>query len=728
MVFDILAVHACGPDFPNWLLDGSDSQILSAPIASFAIEIGKMDLPVSPYSARPSKRGQHAIDSRDAELADLAQALSQSGRTPAQANAVVEAHAAEREKLLGYLKARQRWETKVAGIPNNTVPPPVFPDIRVLHGLPREFADYFRGALAWQAGDTNGARIAWSALLKLPAVERPFKSTWAAYMLGRSWEETRPGKAEGYYQSVRRYVDEGMVDRAGLAAASLGREALIHYRAGHCNAAIELYLQQAAAGDPGALISLRFTAADALWNRHRSLRSLARNPVSRRVITAYLVSNVMSLKRPVHLDGLVRETAINTLAKIKYFRNAAPGWHRYEQALILWLEAVESADVEEVEEAGLLALAAYQAGEFDTAERWLEEAPEDTLSLWLRAKLLLREGEVDQAAACLASIVRSMREGAGSDADRLRAAGLDGPGFEFRSARGLPPRKAHDEALGELGVLLLVQSEYVEALDALLRSGFWMDAAYVAERVLTVEELKSYVELHWADLQAKDFGDGNSYWKNSYWQRTSDQIKALEIRYLLARRLARLNRRAEARPFYPESLRPCLDALDASLQSGRDAQVLKSERAAALWAAAQILRTNGMELVATEVEPDWAIHSGSFKVGVAWGERTNSMVLQPTAGELQRAQKHGVPGEERFHYRYLAAELAWEAAALMPNNTDETAHVLYTAGRWLRNRDPKAADLFYKALVNRCRKTALGRAADEKRWFPPLEEIANEGD
>ncbi len=74
--------------------------------------------------------------------------------------------------------------------------------------------------------------------------------------------------------------------------------------------------------------------------------------------------------------------------------------------------------------------------------------------------------------------------------------------------------------------------------------------------------------------------------------------------------------------------------------------------------------------------------------------------------------------DRRFHYRWQAAALAWEAAQLMPNNTDETARVLCTAGTWLKDRDPEGADQFYKALVRRCRKTALGRQADVLRWFP----------
>ena len=177
---------------------------------------------------------------------------------------IVQAHANQRDKLLAYRLARANWENQFGSIPNPPVPPPTFPVIHVVEGLPQEFADYYRGALAWHAGDISTARSLWLALLELPAAERRFKSTWAAYMLGRSWEETKPAKAAAYYQAVRRYADEGLADSAGLAVASFGREALIYYREGDCAKAIDLYLQQAAAGDPGALVSLRWTAAMAM--------------------------------------------------------------------------------------------------------------------------------------------------------------------------------------------------------------------------------------------------------------------------------------------------------------------------------------------------------------------------------------------------------------------------------------------------------------------------------
>jgi hypothetical protein len=51
--------------------------------------------------------------------------------------------------------------------------------------------------------------------------------------------------------------------------------------------------------------------------------------------------------------------------------------------------------------------------------------------------------------------------------------------------------------LGEIGVLRITQREYTEALDCFLQGSFWADAAYIAEGVLTVDELKGYIDREW---------------------------------------------------------------------------------------------------------------------------------------------------------------------------------------------------------------------------------------
>ena len=57
----------------------------------------------------------------------------------------------------------------------------------------------------------------------------------------------------------------------------------------------------------------------------------------------------------------------------------------------------------------------------------------------------------------------------------------------------------------------------------------------------------------------------------------------------------------------------------------------------------------------------------------------------------------------------------------MRDDDEQTARVLGIAGNWLKNRDPKAADRFYKAMVNRNPSVPLAQEADQKRWLPEIE-------
>jgi hypothetical protein len=296
---------------------------------------------------------------------------------------------------------------------------------------------------------------------------------------------------------------------------------------------------------------------------------------------------------------------------------------------------------------------------------------------------------------------------------------------------------------GELGALRLARREYTEALEALLNGGFWPDAAYVAERVLTVEELKQFVDRGRGRGAAVTKGPGQPPDETtglSPGRRTVDE----NLRYLLARRLTRASRGGEATDYYPETLqskhRVYLHLLaEANAATGVDTGTAVNpvnpvkvgnaanagnafQRAAALWTAALMTCNDGMELLGTELEPDWAIYGGSFEHGnTVMGRAAYNGFARPSWNELDRGRAHDPSYPERFHYRYLAADLAWEAAKLMPNNSEETARVLCLAGSWLKNRDPIAADVFYKALVRRCRGTALGQAADRKRWFPAIQ-------
>ena len=152
------------------------------------------------------------------------------------------------------------------------------------------------------------------------------------------------------------------------------------------------------------------------------------------------------------------------------------------------VSALQALDVRQVANADRVAALAYRIGRYDLAQS-LASRLDTALAWWVRAKLALRQGDSVQAAQAYARAAAAFPRADGSlDADsagRLRA---------------------------EQGVLTLSRGQYVEALDQLLRAGgpldatrpaeeegwpmapYWNDAAYVAERVLTLDELKQYVD------------------------------------------------------------------------------------------------------------------------------------------------------------------------------------------------------------------------------------------
>jgi hypothetical protein len=200
--------------------------------------------------------------------------------------------------------------------------------------------------------------------------------------------------------------------------------------------------------------------------------------------------------------------------------------------------------------------------------------------------------------------------------------------------------------------------------------------------------------------------------------------------------LAREHYFKDARPFYPGELLPVFDRYVTLLRKGRSSAP-RAERAGALWEAAQIHRVLGMELFGEEGEPDATNVDGMFpptsfikrrlgfsfaKIPFDWwnGDQPIDIVPSATVDERARVKQSKLPHEERFQYRYAAADLAWKAAGLMANHSEETARVLGIAGTWIENRDPKAADRFYKAMIWRNWSTPLAREADVRRWFPEI--------
>lgn len=701
----LVPLLACGPFFPNSLLLEGDAAVLQAPSVSFRRELDRLSLPPPPRLVHvPSEDDSPRPTTLQAEILDLRRALAAAGRTTNEIAAIVLAYSAKRADLEEHLEAVRQWnwerENAVRDSSATSTEPsrPAFELGSLPAGVPREFDLYLQGATAWHRRDPEAARLVWTALLALPPAERRFKSTWAAFMLGRSWHDREPAKATAYYEQTLRLARSQFSDSAGLGVAALGWMGQLRLRTNDLHGALALYLDQYAAGATNsALVSLQVAARAVLLAPPEQRLAVARDPAFRRVVNAWLLAD----------DQWA--AAWNDEVRAR----ASSSWRH-------WLETLERVHASEVPLAEQLAVLAYQVGDWEEAGRWVELSGDSPVASWIDAKLLLRQGKIQEAAQRLATVVDQLpldppapvRGQPPEFVDSLYA-----PDSDFDN---IPGRR---QALGELGVLRLTRGEFVQSLDALLRAGFWQDAAYVAERVLRIDELKPYVDTQWPPLTGKAAAEEALQTPSDNAPRTQRE----RIRHLLARRLTRVHRGQEAVSYLPEPWRPRQLRFLALLRGGEDTSRPPRERAHSWMAAAWIARTNGLELLATELAPDAAIWDGQFEAGPDPEERRKSKarLVRPSAAELARADAHRPEPDERFHYRYQAAALAWEAARLLPNNDPETALALYHGGSWLKVRDPKTADVFYKTLVRRCRQTPLGEAANRLRWFPELDDLGN---
>lgn len=696
---------ACGPFFPNMMLVGGDEPVFTAPVARFVAEVErikgrlKMAAPSHPVLAATNDLAE---TTRSADLADLRAALKKRGDEAADIERLAAAYSQAREQLIAYGSARDQWsasrtESDDDGENNKAkTPAPPFPEVPLPSGLPDEFADYFRGAIAWHRGDTNTARAEWKSLLERPAAERRCKSIWAASMLAKSWEGEEPGKAITYYSLVRALAKEGFADSLGLAASSIGWQARAHLKNQEPERAIDLYLQQLAMGDATAYQSLRFSARQALQSPPEVLDALAINPGCRAIVTAHLTSTEWPA-----------------------WQGDAKATGRAES----WLQSVERAGVSDMDSAEQLALAHYQVGNFDLAQRWANRSTNSPVSQWVQAKLLLRQGKVDPAAAILIRLTRMfpLSETTNSASAKL----IESLYIHNGDDPVLTPGR---QALGELGVLHLHRREYAQSLDALLRAGFWVDAAYVAERVLTTDEFKAYVDQNWPEAMKDAEEDKNLP------EELKPGVQSQKIRYLLARRLARDARVAEARGYFPPEWLEKYDRFIQCLTAALDVQTPRDQRITNYYTAAFLIRSNGMEMIGTEVQPDFACWAGNFQEGPTWEDRATkaaTSLIGASRDEMERAQIGGAGPADRWHYRAYAPPLREEAAKLqfeerleqvkqMPRDTDETALAFYQLGKSAPTLE--LADIAYKLLVRRCRKTELGDAADRQRWFPRFDE------
>jgi hypothetical protein len=267
---------------------------------------------------------------------------------------------------------------------------------------------------------------------------------------------------------------------------------------------------------------------------------------------------------------------------------------------------------------------------------------------------------------------------------------------------------AHARLRGETAVGKLSQGAYADSLQLLfpVAQTFWGDLIYVAERVMTVDELKAFVDgLPPASAPKPASPDDDQGFPQS-------PIESL--RTLLARRLVRAGRIAEALPYFPaekpqppasegektppvaDDVRAYLAALETARSTSRWSSVSRAE---ALFTAAMLARQRGMEMMGTEGPPDLAVLDGQFDFG--YGQSSvdaNSPLLGPD--EARRFAASAPKPDRRFHYRAIAMQHALAAADLLPQRSQAYAVALCWAARFADDsRDHGQAEAIYRRYV-----------------------------
>ncbi|GHC13119.1 hypothetical protein [Cerasicoccus arenae] len=639
---------ACGPWIPTPYVVRNDRVFFDAPLLTFTYELKEQLDKSAPHSAVLTQ------DAPNASL-ELIKSLQQAGVSEAEQQSILNKYQAYRS-LLNEIKKdhdapadstyrsakdEEKLQRAYAALQDQLAP----------DDLPLEFQLYLNGALAYNLDDANSAQQYWNELLALPPEKRPVQTVPAAYMLARLSQKT---EAPQRYQRVRQLVDSGFVDIHGLAAASYGWEAQAQLLQKHYAEAVSLYILQWKAGYENAAASLRIVARE-IWQSSDELQlaELVQNDQVRAVLTA---------------DLICRYDATNTQNLRQRLLNMLP-----------------SPQLLTVSEAGRFALMEYQQNNLSAAKLWLDYAdPKDALALWIRSKILLRDGHIDEGRTLLVALLADTNE---SQPDWSR--------IDTR------------HAWGELGLLMLNKGAYLEAADCFVNADSWLDLAYVLERVLTTDEL-----ITWA--------------RNAPPQNENMAYPFCEPQSLIARRLMREEHFNKALEYFPPLIRIQAESYMNAMQQASDPALAPHLRAKKYWMAARLTRDYGLELFATELMPDYAWSSGSFDRPNVVEMRHTKIQHRDSEEEIKRIEASATLPDQRFHYRYRAALLAELAAGLLPNNDENAARIYCIAGGWLKHRDPYAADRFYKHLVVRCPETTLGQDATQRHWFPPAEFVTKQ--
>jgi len=610
---------ACGPDFPMRLLDNRGQTLADLPEGNFNFELSRLGKTIAGLkNVTAATHNPNDMYGEENAAAEAREKAEQAGLS-AEQQALI-------KQLRGLTDAHQ-VEAQGAS-------------------LPAEIRLYVAGAVAFATGEQQLAVEYFNKLLALPADQRPLRSTWAAYSLGRTWFAMSSAggdavealeRSRDAFRQARQLSIDGFSDPLELGVASLGEEARVLRTAGDWSGAIELYEAQNLHGSAVGYTSLKQLMNELAELPEAKLVELLQHKAVQQLVTASLVSRQ---------GWSFGDEPPNEKKLVKLLQNSTRG-------------SLDNAD--------RLAAMSYQQGDYTGAKAFLENAGDGGLAWWLRAKLAVRDGDKNAAAAAYSKAAQAFPQS--EDWGYRRT-----PDWAYEAVQP----KCRVE--GESAILALQRGEYLQAFVQLYRSNsvYWFDAATVAERVLTVQELKKYV-------------DDNVPAPPVLTQQERDNYVPLPVaaslRNLLGRRLLREGHYADAVAYFDNPDLQNKARLYGEQRLKADAAWWPTKRASALYNAAWTAREWGMDILGYEMAPDYATFGGNYSL------ESTELKVGPlvSEAEVQRQVASEAKPDQRYHYRFVATELAGRAADNLPHTSQAFAAVLCNAAGWNSSLEDQSA-------------------------------------
>ena len=510
--------------------------------------------------------------------------------------------------------------------------------------------EYELGAIAYVEKKYDDAKKHFENALNMPENMRKMES---AFMLMRSLQKINPKSDEVLtaYKKIEKLFDEKSPDPQKLAFESDGFLAMWHLARAEYFEALQIYFDRYlvinlsdfnerswSESEESLLIALRKCVG-------ANMEKMASNPVFVELATSYLVSG-------------------------SYDKN---------DLLLLWIEILEKKGVSVKPFGGKIAFALYNNGEFEKSEKILSLADEnEPLVRWVKSKFLIRNEDYKAAAQIISDLIKNYSDGnlAKLKENEFAFCGFLPNGFcinsndgKFNSERHLVLMNIENKdpmrsrIIAEYGLLKFNLQDKIGAMECFFNADYYMDAAYICEKLFTLEELKSYADANLDDKSKK-----------------ADFVRAILTLKILKEEKSLENARKyfSGDKKYVEFMKNLADAMKIATDESKSAEI----RAVANW-----------------------------EIFTLYCEGAAEMFLE----FYENGDNYYDAESNKPKYLYTAFDHALKAADMMPDKA--LAARMYVSSCW-KLQDSKYILPAYKNLCKRCRGTKEGDYAWKKHWIP----------